>query len=89
MSINVEAAICDLSLSKALVIRRPLLALHAMILPIAFFLQFLSCLRDQDFTSLIPGQEGKEALMLKGQVGVKVLEGPPDALFVMKQWRRH
>ena len=73
MSINVEAVICGLSLSKALMIRRPLLALHVMILPIAFSLQFLSCLRDQDFTSLIPGQEEKEALVLKGQVGVKVL----------------
>jgi len=75
MSINVRAAICDLSLNKALMLRQLLLVLHVMILPIAFLIQFLSCLRDQDFTSLIPGQEGKEALMLKGQVEVKVFEG--------------
>jgi len=74
MNINVKAASCDLSLNKALMIRRPLLVLHVMMLPIAFFIQFLSCLRDQDFTLLIPGQEGEEALMIKGRRGVKVFE---------------
>jgi len=33
----------------------------------AFFIQFPSCSRDQDFMSLIPGKETQETLMPKGR----------------------
>jgi len=46
-------------------IRQQLFALHATGLLVAFFLQFLFCLRDPGFTSLIPGKGEKEGLMLR------------------------
>jgi len=66
MSTNVEIANCDLSLNKALMISQLLLALYVMGMLIVFFVRFLSCLKGQGFTPLIPGGRGKEGLILKG-----------------------
>jgi len=65
MNINVQTVNCGLSSGRALMIRQQLFALHAMGLLSAFFFQFLFCLKDPGFTSLILGKREKEGLVLR------------------------